>query len=256
MIAPTQSEIPLPSQSSYPVFQTFPNQINSGSTMKHTRLLGLAAASVMSLASHVVHGQSQATLESPSAATAIPPFAVCSRNVNIASLLPGGAHEDPDVVTAAAFITLTEQTLLQEVAQASSLDQYHQITLLGKTEIYDVNLSPLKNIACATCHVPYTGFRGERASSMQPPPLSLEGLRSPTPLRLHRTTASVPEILRAMPTLLSPQSFTTTRRKIVSMGATFGICAPPEFGSPIQQRNRHKDRPRIRWRWEILTLHA
>jgi cytochrome c peroxidase len=80
--------------------------------------------------------------------------------VNIASLLPGGAHEDPDVVTAAAFITLTEQTLLQEVAQASSLDQYHQITLLGKTEIYDVNLSPLKDIACATCHVPYTGFRG------------------------------------------------------------------------------------------------
>jgi cytochrome c peroxidase len=50
--------------------------------------------------------------------------------------------------------------LLQEVAQASSLDQYHQITLLGKTEIYDVNLSPLKDIACATCHAPYTGFRG------------------------------------------------------------------------------------------------
>jgi cytochrome c peroxidase len=46
------------------------------------------------------------------------------------------------------------------VAQASSLDLYHKISLLGKTEIYDVNLSPLKNIACATCHVPYTGFRG------------------------------------------------------------------------------------------------
>jgi cytochrome c peroxidase len=80
--------------------------------------------------------------------------------VDIASLLPGGAHEDPDVVTAASFITLTESTLLQEVAQASALDQYHQITLLGKAEIYDVNLSPLKDIACATCHVPYTGFRG------------------------------------------------------------------------------------------------
>jgi cytochrome c peroxidase len=70
------------------------------------------------------------------------------------------AHEDPDVVTAAAFIALTESTALQEVMQASSLDQYHQITLLGKTEIYDINLSPLKDIACATCHVPYTGFRG------------------------------------------------------------------------------------------------
>ncbi len=139
--------------------------------MKQIRLLALVAFSVMSLSNHVVHGQSQAEqsqaeLESPLAAvsplaaTIIPPFSVCSRNVNIASLLPGGAHEDPDVMTAVAFITLTEQTLLQEVAQASSLDQYHQITLLGKTEIYDVNLSPLKNIACATCHVPYTGFRG------------------------------------------------------------------------------------------------
>jgi cytochrome c peroxidase len=114
----------------------------------------------MSLPHHVVHGQSQVGLISSSGANAIPPFAVCSRNVNIASLLPGGAHEDPDVATAAAFINLTESTALQQVEQASSLDLYHQITLLGETEIYDVNLSPLKNIACATCHVPYTGFRG------------------------------------------------------------------------------------------------
>ena len=122
------------------------------------KLLALGAACVsvaatMSITpSHVVHGQTSTT--------PIPPFSLCSRNVNVASLLPGGAHEDPDVVTANAFITLTEQLSLQQVAQASSLDQYHQITLLGKTEIYDVNLSPLNNIACATCHVPYTGFRG------------------------------------------------------------------------------------------------
>jgi cytochrome c peroxidase len=133
--------------------------------MKQTGLLAVVAActtvaAVMSLPQRVVHGQSQAALKPSSAANAIPPFAVCSRNVNVASLLPGGAHEDPDVVTAAAFITLTEQNLLQEVAQASSLDMYHQITLLGKTEIYDVNLSPLKDIACATCHASYTGFRG------------------------------------------------------------------------------------------------
>jgi cytochrome c peroxidase len=97
----------------------------------------------------IVHGQ-----------TAIPPFSVCSGNVDAASLLPGGAHEDPEVATAASFITLTESTLLQQIAEASALDQYHQITLLGKTEIYDVTLSPFNNIACATCHVPYTGFRG------------------------------------------------------------------------------------------------
>ena len=134
--------------------------------MIQTRLLALAAgcatiAAVMSLSLRVVHGQNEDVRESPLAATAIPKFAVCSGNVNVASLLPGGAHEDPDVVTGVAFITLTEQTLLQQVADASSLDQYHQITLLGKTEIYDTNLSPFKNIACATCHVPYTGFRGQ-----------------------------------------------------------------------------------------------
>ena len=134
--------------------------------MRQTRLLALGAAcasiaAAMSInTTHIVHGQSRSALGSQSAATVIPPFAVCSGNVNVASLLPGGAHEDPDVVTAAAFITLTEQISLQEVAQASSLDLYHMITLLGKAEIYDVTLSPLNDIACATCHVPYTGFRG------------------------------------------------------------------------------------------------
>ena len=134
--------------------------------MRQTKLLALGAvcasiAAVMSITTtHIVHGQTEAASDSPFAASAIPPFAVCSRNVNVASLLPGGAHEDPEVASAGAFITLTESTALQEVMQASSLDLYHQITLLGKTEIYDVNLSPLNNTACATCHAPYTGFRG------------------------------------------------------------------------------------------------
>jgi cytochrome c peroxidase len=132
--------------------------------LTQTRLLAIGAAcaviaAAITIPTHIVHGQDEASV-SPSSATAIPKFAVCSGNVNVASLLPGGAHEDPDVAAAGAFITLTESNLLQQVAQASSLDLYHQITLLGKTEIYDVNLSPLKDIACATCHASYTGFRG------------------------------------------------------------------------------------------------
>ncbi len=98
------------------------------------------------------HGQTTAPTK--------PPFAICSGNINVASRLPGGAKEDPDVVTAVAFINLTEAESLQQVAESSSMDLYHQVTLLGKTEIYDTNLSPAKNIACATCHAPYTGFRG------------------------------------------------------------------------------------------------
>jgi cytochrome c peroxidase len=100
--------------------------------------------------------------ESPTASPSmIPKFSVCSANVDIASLLPGGAHEDPDVKFGTAFITQTEQQALGQIADASSLSMYQQISVLGEAEIYDVNLSPLKNIACATCHVPYTGFRGE-----------------------------------------------------------------------------------------------
>src|SRR5260370_18197812 len=97
------------------------------------------AALAMVFTTHIVHGQ---TTPPP-----IPPFSICSQNVNVASFLPGGANEDPDVATAAAFITLTESNLIQEVNQAPSLDLYHQITLLGKTETYDVTLSPFNNIA-------------------------------------------------------------------------------------------------------------
>src|SRR5260370_18112593 len=121
--------------------------------MKQKPLAIMPAVSVTGalsmITAHIVHGQ-----------TAIPPFSVCSSNINAASLFPGGAHEDPEVATAAAFITLTEQSLLQPVAQASSLDLYHQLTLLGKTEIYDVTLSPFTNIACTTSPPSSPGFEG------------------------------------------------------------------------------------------------
>jgi cytochrome c peroxidase len=128
--------------------QTQPTQVAAVEMLKPLNLVK-AIAGLIPFASSATTGP-----------TAIPPFAVCSGNVNVASLLPGGANEDSDVATAVSFITLTEQTLLQQVADSSSLDLYHQIVLLGKTEIYDVNLSPAEDIACATCHVPYTGFRG------------------------------------------------------------------------------------------------
>lgn len=161
--------------------------------MNQTRLLALAAgcatvAAVMSLTHYVVHGQGEVLQESSSSSstTTIPKFAVCSGNINVASLLPGGAHEDPDVVIGVAFITLTEQTALQQVQQSASLDLYHKITLLGKTEIYDTNLSPFKNIACATCHVPYTGFRGQSSvfnatTASQPGGVAVTNATPPAP---------------------------------------------------------------------------
>jgi len=122
------------------------------------RIVRIASAAVCAMTATAVilpirdtHGQ---TRTSSQVTTTIPPFAICSGNVNIASKLPGGANEDPDVVIGGVFITLTESELLQQVEESASMDLYHKVTLLGKTEIYDTNLSPAKNIACATCHAP------------------------------------------------------------------------------------------------------
>src|SRR5580693_1383196 len=37
---------------------------------------------------------------------------------------------------------------------------YNAVRLLGKLMNFDRNISPLKNIACASCHMPYAGFSG------------------------------------------------------------------------------------------------
>src|ERR1035437_10231769 len=135
--------------------------------MRQTRLMAVAGgfaiiAAAISISHHVVHGKVVSHPIRPIATlnvvaktqavrpAAIPPPATCSGNVNVASFLPGGAHEDPDVVALLADIALIESNALRQVADSSSLDLYHKITLLGKAEIYDQSLSPAGNIACAT----------------------------------------------------------------------------------------------------------
>src|SRR5271168_1308132 len=86
--------------------------------------------------------------------TPIPPFSVCSQNVNVLSLLPPPAgsapnpNEDGDTQFENALINSTEASLLQSVANAPSLDLTQQLTLLGKLLIYDKTLSPAQNIGC------------------------------------------------------------------------------------------------------------
>jgi cytochrome c peroxidase len=80
--------------------------------------------------------------------------------VDIASYLPGGANEDPDVARVNTEIDATEAAALVQVPMAASLDTYHRMTLLGTAELYDKNLSVFRNVACTTCHVPETGFTG------------------------------------------------------------------------------------------------
>jgi len=39
-------------------------------------------------------------------------------------------------------------------------DGYNAIRILGGLLNYDLNMSPLKDVACSSCHMPYTGFAG------------------------------------------------------------------------------------------------
>jgi cytochrome c peroxidase len=82
----------------------------------------------------------------------------------MAQYLPGGAHEDTDILFALAAIQKIYIQALNQLAQATSGAPQSgpaQVTqALGKALIYDQNLSVKKNLACATCHTPYSGFTG------------------------------------------------------------------------------------------------
>ncbi len=84
----------------------------------------------------------------------------CSAQINITSYLPGGANEDPDVAATNAYIDKVFAAAQQEAQNPAALDLYHQVTLLGTLGLYDKNLSVNKNLACTTCHIPYSGFTG------------------------------------------------------------------------------------------------
>jgi cytochrome c peroxidase len=94
-------------------------------------------------------------------------------HVDIASVLPGGAHEDPDVVRVNAEIDGIEAAALQQAQSAGTLDTYNRMTLLGTLEIFDKTLSVDRNLACASCHDPEAGYTGgvslfNRATVAQP----------------------------------------------------------------------------------------
>jgi cytochrome c peroxidase len=96
---------------------------------------------------------------SPSPGVQVGGVAVPVPVLNMAQYLPGGAHEDTDV----QFLLLPTiqqefQTALNQLVTANGPAQFTQA--LGKALIYDQSLSVNKNLACATCHVPYSGFTG------------------------------------------------------------------------------------------------
>src|SRR5258706_4005788 len=90
--------------------------------------------------------------------SAQPPF--CSSNFDIASYLPGGSQEDPDVRRVNAEIDGMFSNALMQATASPPADQYHQRQLLATLLIFDKTLSVNKNLACTTCHDPAAGFTG------------------------------------------------------------------------------------------------
>jgi cytochrome c peroxidase len=79
--------------------------------------------------------------------------------LNMAQYLPGGANEDTDVAFLIQRIQTNFTQALKQLADAvPGSSQFTQA--LGKALIYDQSLSVKKNLACATCHIDYSGFTG------------------------------------------------------------------------------------------------
>jgi cytochrome c peroxidase len=80
--------------------------------------------------------------------------------LNMAQYLPGGAHVDIDVfkLLLPRIQANFNQALNQLMTAAPGSSQFTQA--LGKALIYDQSLSVNNNLACATCHIDYTGFTG------------------------------------------------------------------------------------------------
>jgi len=79
--------------------------------------------------------------------------------LNIAQFITNGPNQDPDATFLNQRIATNFANALQQLAAAppgsSKVTQ-----ALGKALIYDQKLSVNNNVACATCHIDYSGFTG------------------------------------------------------------------------------------------------
>ena len=71
-------------------------------------VIAAAGVSIVIYTTSAQSGVSSPAQKNPGAT----PFSVCSQNVDIASLLPGGANQDPDVAAINSFIDNTESNLI------------------------------------------------------------------------------------------------------------------------------------------------
>ncbi len=121
------------------------------------------------------------------------------------------------------------------------------IETLGELMLFDKNMSPGRNQACTSCHMPYAGWSGPipsvNATIIAYPgavPLSApaSGRRSDT--HMHRSSLCC----------------NTTKNRAYSLVGISGIHARPDIGYEIPTPNRHRVLRLILKKWASLTLLA
>ena len=133
--------------------------------MPRAKLLVFAAscatiAGAMTFSMHIVHGQSQNWQPAPPLPPYDPyppgilPSNIASEELRIQREVTGIENEAIGEWKALPPLTLTGQP---PIFQGSG---YQAVEVLGKLLNYDLNMSPLKDTACASCHMPYAGFSG------------------------------------------------------------------------------------------------
>ncbi len=132
--------------------------------MRQTRLIALTVACVtiaiaVSISAHIVHGQSER-----SAAASAQVYNPYPPGILPADLSSETARiqREVDVIEGRALArwkTLGRPSLAGQppVLQNTGTEA---IETLGELMLYDNNISPGKNLACASCHMPYAGFGG------------------------------------------------------------------------------------------------
>jgi cytochrome c peroxidase len=125
-------------------------------------LVGVAAAcaaiaGAMFISNHRVHGQSWQQPPLPPYDPYPPgilPFNIASEEARIQREVNGIFQEAIGQWQALPPLKLTGQP---PILQGSG---YQGVEVLGKLLNFDLNMSPLKDTACASCHMPYVGFSG------------------------------------------------------------------------------------------------
>jgi hypothetical protein len=164
-------------------------------------VLGASIACLIAFAQSPTPVQNSFATPTPNPAASPPPgvqasgVAVPVPALNMAQYLQGGAHEDPDVILLLEDIQKNFNQALDELSKATPGSS--QVTqALGKALIYDKSLSVNKNLACATCHVAYSGFTGASSffngtTSAAPGTIPMASMRCVKyPFRCSRVTAT------------------------------------------------------------------